>query len=61
MLKQQLQGAVKEEWDALRAAEKGRRDVGEEWEEALEDGFVSVEVSERDRDPYGILVAKSAV
>jgi putative NIF3 family GTP cyclohydrolase 1 type 2 len=59
VLKEQLLSAVKEEWEKVRQNEKKRDDWPEEWMEALDDDFVSVEVSERDRDPYGIVIAKS--
>ncbi|OCL11517.1 NGG1p interacting factor 3 [Glonium stellatum] len=59
VLRQQLLEAVKEEWEVLRKQER-MRGVGEEMLEALEDEYVGVEVSERDRDPYGIVVSKFA-
>lgn len=59
VLKGQLQEAVKAEWGRLRKEERARDDVSEEVLEALEDGFVSVEVSERDRDPYGFVINKA--
>ncbi|KAJ9664856.1 hypothetical protein H2201_005077 [Coniosporium apollinis] len=66
VLKSQLLEQVKVEWDRVRKAEgKKIRGIGgveeEEWKEALEDDFVSVEVSEVDRDPYGILINKDEV
>ena len=60
VLRQQLLETVKEEWEALRKQEKARQGVSEEVLEALEDEYVGVEVSERDRDPYGIVVSKFA-
>lgn len=58
VLKQQLMTQVREEWDYLRSEEKGRSDLDSLTREALEDDFASVEVSERDRDPYGIVIAQ---
>ena len=57
VLKNQLQKTVREEWDKLRETEL-QNVKNEEVKEALEDDFVSVEVSERDRDPYGIFISK---
>jgi putative NIF3 family GTP cyclohydrolase 1 type 2 len=57
VLKEQLRQAVREEWDVVREEERKREDIGEEVLEALEDDEVNVEVSERDRDPYGIVIA----
>lgn len=60
VLRQQLLEAVRDEWEVLRREERGREGVEDEVVEALEDGYVGVEVSERDRDPYGIVVSKYA-
>ena len=60
VLRQQLLETVKEEWETLRKQEKAKQGVSEEVLEALEDEHVRVEVSERDRDPYGIVVSKFA-
>jgi putative NIF3 family GTP cyclohydrolase 1 type 2 len=59
LLKTQLLGQVQEEWEAVRKEEREKGELPEEMLEALEDEDVSVEVSERDRDPYGIVIAKS--
>jgi putative NIF3 family GTP cyclohydrolase 1 type 2 len=58
ILRHQLLEAVKAEWEVVRKEEKAREGVLEEVLEALEDEYVGVEVSERDRDPYGIVVSK---
>ncbi|KAF2753765.1 NGG1 interacting factor Nif3 [Pseudovirgaria hyperparasitica] len=50
VLRAQLLETVKEEWEKIRKEETG----GDE--EAMSDETVEVEVSERDRDPFGILV-----
>jgi putative NIF3 family GTP cyclohydrolase 1 type 2 len=57
VLRDQLRKAVAEEWEAVRREEAEREDVSEEFMEALEDKEVDVEVSKRDRDPYGIVLA----
>jgi len=59
VMKTQLQGKVKEEWERVRKEEKARKDVPEELTEALDDETVVVENSERDRDPYGLIIAKA--
>ncbi|KAF2402185.1 NGG1p interacting factor 3 [Trichodelitschia bisporula] len=56
VLRTQLLGKVREEWALLRAEER-EKEGGKEMSEALEDEYVSVEVSERDRDPYGLAIA----
>lgn len=58
VLKPQLEKAVKEEWDRVRKGEKARSDLSEEYAEALEDDHVEIQVSEVDRDPYGIMISK---
>ncbi|KAF2671001.1 NGG1p interacting factor 3 [Microthyrium microscopicum] len=60
VLKLQLQEEVAKEWEALRK-EEGQQANGqdEDLAEAWDDGYVNIEVSERDRDPYGILIAKT--
>lgn len=35
-------------------------DLSPEWEDALQDEDVLVEVSERDRDPFGIVILQSS-
>lgn len=61
VLRAQLEIKIAEEWDTLRKEERGNLDVeDEELVEALDDEYVNVEVSERDRDPYGIVISTSA-
>lgn len=59
VLRQQLSDAVREEWEWLRQEEKGMRRTSKEVRRALEDASVDVDVSERDRDPFGIVILKS--
>ncbi|KAF2436151.1 NGG1p interacting factor 3 [Tothia fuscella] len=61
ILKAQLLEKVKEEWQNIRKEELSKDGVSEELLEALEDEFVSVEVSEKDRDPYGLVIAKAEI
>jgi putative NIF3 family GTP cyclohydrolase 1 type 2 len=59
VLKDQLLEKVKDEWEIVRKEEREKGDVPEQMIEALEDEEVGVEVSEKDRDPYGIVIAQS--
>ena len=61
VLKEQLSTATDTEWATLRREEKGRKDVSSEYLDALGDESFRVEVSERDRDPFGIVIAKAEV
>lgn len=61
VLKEKLTRTLKEEWARVR--EKTMMEEAEltpEWEDALEDEEVLVEVSEMDRDPYGICILQSS-
>jgi len=58
VMRTQLLDEVKKQWGKLRKEEMERSDVDEDYKEALADEFVGVEVSERDRDPYGIAISK---
>ncbi|KAF2455244.1 NGG1 interacting factor Nif3 [Lineolata rhizophorae] len=49
VLRTQLEESVSQEWDRLRADENDGSD-------AFQDDEVTIEVSEQDRDPYGIVV-----
>lgn len=74
VLRGRLTAALKEEWEKVRADEERKvRKIEEEggesgddgavmdgWEEALQDDTVEVEVSERDRDPFGIVILQSS-
>jgi putative NIF3 family GTP cyclohydrolase 1 type 2 len=54
VLRGQLEESVQKEWVALREEERDNEELGE----ALGDEDFDVEVSEIDRDPYGIVVLK---
>ncbi|EOD49858.1 NGG1p interacting factor 3 NIF3 [Neofusicoccum parvum] len=58
IMKDQLLEAVRDEWEYLRAEEKGKPGLEDAEIEALDDASIEVEVSERDRDPYGIIIAQ---
>lgn len=59
-MKEQLRKTIETEWKRTREEFKSSGDVNEEWKEALEDDDVNVEVSERDRDPYGVVVLEGS-
>jgi putative NIF3 family GTP cyclohydrolase 1 type 2 len=55
VMRSQLEEKVKEEWASIRKEETGK--VDEELQEVLDDESVVVENSERDRDPYGLIIS----
>ena len=59
VLKGQLEDTIAEEWERVRKEELQADGVSEELKESLEDDHFDVAVSEVDRDPYGIMIAKS--
>lgn len=64
VLREQLQVKVKEEWEALRKGLKKEFPAdGTEMDvqEGLDDESVVVDCSERDRDPYGIVISKAEI
>jgi putative NIF3 family GTP cyclohydrolase 1 type 2 len=58
VLQEQLAKQIKEEWEVVRQEEKKQGNLQEEMIEALEDEDIQVDVSERDRDPFGLVIAK---
>lgn len=60
VLKDQLTTVLKEEWKRLREEVVREEDLSSEWEDAMDDQDVSVEVSENDRDPYGMVLLDSS-
>ncbi len=58
VLKDQLREKIKEEWDRVRQAEREAGNVAEEMTDALDDEEIQVDVSQRDRDPYGLAIAR---
>ena len=55
-MKQQLEKKLKSVWAEEREKMKKKGGFGDGVEEILEDDSVEVVVSERDRDPFGIVV-----
>ena len=64
VLKEKLTGVLKEEWkrvrEEVRAEVDSNWDLAEEWEDSLKDEDVLVECSERDRDPFGIVILQNS-
>ena len=60
VLRDKLSKALKEEWKNVREEESKRDDVMEGWEDAVQDESIEVECSQRDRDPYGIVLLESS-
>jgi dinuclear metal center YbgI/SA1388 family protein len=60
VLRVQLEEQIRQEWEELRTSERETvNSQDDETIEALMDDYVNVEVSERDRDPYGIVIGTS--
>lgn len=59
VLKTQLEETVAQEWEKVRAEEKKKPGLSEDYYEALEDDHAEIQVSEVDRDPYGIMINKT--
>ena len=63
-MRRDLEVQVRREWERMRRAEMqaehgvGGEGVNEDYGAVLEDESVRVDVSERDRDPFGIVFAK---
>jgi putative NIF3 family GTP cyclohydrolase 1 type 2 len=56
VMREKLEKEVTEEWARVRNEEQGTSGLEKEITEMLQDDGVEVVVSERDRDPYGIVV-----
>ncbi|KAK4539560.1 hypothetical protein LTR36_010837 [Oleoguttula mirabilis] len=59
VLKPQLEEAIKVEWERMRNEERAKEGISDEFMEALDDEHVEVQVSEVDRDPYGMMISKA--
>ena len=60
VLKEKLTNTLKVEWKRVREEVALSGDLSPEWEDAVKDEDVLVEVSERDRDPFGIVILQSS-
>ncbi|GAB1735247.1 hypothetical protein NU219Hw_g2891t1 [Hortaea werneckii] len=58
VMKPLLEETIREEWDRIRQQER-KEGNSDPFNEALDDESVEVQVSEVDRDPYGIMIAKA--
>lgn len=59
VMREKLAGAVKEEWEAKRKEGLKGGVAGAELKEVFEDAECVVDVSEKDRDPYGIMIRQA--
>ncbi|KAK5684188.1 hypothetical protein LTS10_004052 [Elasticomyces elasticus] len=59
VLKVQLEATIAEEWERVRSELRGQEGLSDEFVESLNDEHVEVQVSEVDRDPYGIMISKA--
>lgn len=60
VLKEKLTKVLRREWDRVREEVAEGEDLSSEWEDAVKDEDVLVEVSERDRDPFGIVILQTS-
>lgn len=60
VLKEKLSKILRREWDSVREEVAEGEDLSSEWEDAVHDENVLVEVSERDRDPFGIVILQAS-
>jgi putative NIF3 family GTP cyclohydrolase 1 type 2 len=56
VMKGKLEKEIEQEWEKVRVEVGKDKELDEDWEDALRDESVSVQVSERDRDPFGIVI-----
>ncbi len=60
VLKERLASTLRSEWKRVREEIARKEELSPEWEDAVKDETVLVEVSERDRDPFGIVILQSS-
>ncbi|CAL8577803.1 hypothetical protein XPA_003618 [Xanthoria parietina] len=60
VLKEKLTEVLKEEWERVRNEVAEAQALTPEWEDAVKDEDVLVECSERDRDPFGVVILQSS-
>lgn len=60
VLKEKLTTILRREWDRVREEVAEGEDLSSEWEDAVHDEDILVEVSERDRDPFGIVILQAS-
>ncbi|KAI4152448.1 MAG: hypothetical protein L6R39_001824 [Caloplaca ligustica] len=60
VLREKLTKVLKEEWERIRNEVAEGEELSVEWEDAVKDDDVLVECSERDRDPFGVVILQSS-
>lgn len=60
VLRDKLTNVLKEEWERIRNEVAEAQELTPEWEDAVKDEDVFVECSERDRDPFGVVILQSS-
>lgn len=60
VLREKLTRVLRKEWKSLREKVAKENDLSPEWEDAVGDEDVLVEVSQRDRDPFGIVILQAS-
>lgn len=60
VLKDRLTSTLRQEWARVREEVAQDETLSPEWEDAVKDDTVLVEVSERDRDPFGVVILQSS-
>ena len=60
VMKPQLLATLRDEWIKVRHEESKREDLPEDWEDAIQDETIEIEVSKADRDPYGIVILQNS-
>lgn len=60
VMRGKLKAEVKREWEQVRKSMLEKEEVTDDLQDALKDEDVAVEVSERDRDPYGIVILQAS-
>jgi hypothetical protein len=60
VMKGKLEAEIRKEWEKMRKSTLEGKEVDEHLEDGLKDETVTVKVSERDRDPYGIVILQAS-
>jgi hypothetical protein len=60
VMKGKLEVEIKKEWEKMRKSTLEGKEADEHLEDGLRDETVTVAVSERDRDPYGIVILQAS-
>lgn len=60
VLREQLADTLRREWKRVREELVREEDLSPDWDDAMQDETVLVEVSEADRDPFGVVILQSS-